>query len=84
MEVVGDHVGMLEKLSAESVFELARDVIARFVHEEIDACYLVYNEFKSVIQQRVVTERLLPLIEVGKQDVFRWDESSSAGPGCNK
>jgi F-type H+-transporting ATPase subunit gamma len=69
LEVVGDHVGMLEKLSVESVFEMAQDVISRFVHEEIDACYLVYNEFKSVIQQRVVTERLLPLIEVGKQDV---------------
>jgi F-type H+-transporting ATPase subunit gamma len=69
IEVVGDHAGMLEKLSVGSVFELAQDVIRRYVHEEIDACYLVYNEFKSVIQQRVVTERLLPLIEIGKHDI---------------
>ena len=69
IEVVGDHLGMLEKLSAGSVFELAQDVIRRYVHEEIDACYIVYNEFKSVIQQRVVTERLLPLIEIGKHDI---------------
>jgi F-type H+-transporting ATPase subunit gamma len=60
---------MLEKLSAGSVFELAQDVIRRYVHEEIDACYIVYNEFKSVIQQRVVTERLLPIIEIGKHDI---------------
>jgi F-type H+-transporting ATPase subunit gamma len=69
IEVVGDHLGLLEKLSVESVFEIAKDVIGRYVHEEIDACYIVYNEFKSVIQQRVVVERLLPLIEIGKHDV---------------
>ena len=76
IEVVGDHVGMLEKLNVGSVFELAQDVIKRYVHEEIDACYLVYNEFKSVIQQRIVTERLLPLIEIGKQDVTASIEPS--------
>jgi F-type H+-transporting ATPase subunit gamma len=69
IEVVGDHLGMLEKLSAGSVFEMAQDIIRRYVHEEIDACYIVYNEFKSVIAQRVVTERLLPLIEIGKHDI---------------
>ena len=69
IEVVGDHLGMLEKLNAGAVFELAQDVISRYVHEEIDACYVVYNEFKSVIQQRVVVERLLPLIEIGKPEI---------------
>ena len=69
IEVVGGHLGMLEKLTAGGVFELAKDVISRYVHEEIDACYVVYNEFKSVIQQRVVVERLLPLIEIGKPEV---------------
>ena len=69
IEVVGDHLGLLEKLTAGGVFELAQDIVRRYVHEEIDACYLVYNEFKSVIQQRVVTERLLPLIEIGKHDI---------------
>jgi F-type H+-transporting ATPase subunit gamma len=28
---------------------------------EIDAVYITYNEFKSVIQQRIVIEKLLPL-----------------------
>ncbi len=69
IEVVGDHLGLLEKLTAEKVFEIAKNVIHRYVHEEIDACYVVYNEFKSVIQQRVVVERLLPLIEIGRQEV---------------
>jgi len=41
--------------------ELARDLIERFVSRELDAVYLIYNEFKSVIQQRVVVRRLLPI-----------------------
>ena len=69
VEVVGDHQGLLDKLTSGKVFEIAESVIARYVHEEIDACYVVYNEFKSVIQQRIVVERLLPLMEVGKQQV---------------
>lgn len=65
IELTGDHPGMLEKLEAKRVFELARSIISRYVHEEIDACYVVYNEFKSVISQRLVVEQLLPLIKIG-------------------
>src|SRR5579863_8179685 len=66
IEVTGDHPGMLVKLETSRVFALAENIIARYVHEEIDAAYIIYNEFKSVIQQRLVVEKILPLIAVGK------------------
>ena len=69
VEVTGDHPGMLLKLEADRVFEMAQSIIARYMHEEIDAAYIIYNEFKSVIQQRLVVERLLPLIEIGRQEL---------------
>jgi F-type H+-transporting ATPase subunit gamma len=69
IEVTGDHPGMLDKLETKRVFELAENIISRYVHEEIDAAYIVYNEFKSVIQQRVVVERLLPIIKIGAQQI---------------
>jgi len=65
VEVTGDHPGMLLKLETSRVFHLAQSVIARYTHEEIDAAYIVYNEFKSVIQQRLVVEKLLPLLKIG-------------------
>jgi F-type H+-transporting ATPase subunit gamma len=65
VEVTGDHPGMLLKLEASRVFELAKSIIARYCDEEIDAAYIVYNEFKSVISQRLVVERLLPLLKIG-------------------
>ena len=39
------------------------------MHEEIDAAYIVYNEFKSVISQRLVVEKLLPLIDIGRPQI---------------
>jgi F-type H+-transporting ATPase subunit gamma len=65
VEVTGDHPGMLVKLEISRVQELAQSVISRYVHEEIDAAYIVYNEFKSVISQRLVVEKLLPLMKIG-------------------
>src|SRR6201996_3804160 len=69
VEITGDHPGMLLKLESNRVHDLADNIISRYVHEEIDAAYIVYNEFKSVIAQRLVVERLLPLIELGRPQI---------------
>ena len=41
--------------------ELAAELISAFTAGEVDQVFLVYNEFKSVIQQRIVIDRLLPI-----------------------
>ncbi len=69
VELTGDYPGMLTNLEAPRVQELAHSIVSRYVHEEIDAAYIVYNEFKSVIAQRLVVEKLLPLMEVGKPQI---------------
>ncbi len=76
IEVTGDHPDLLEKLSFDRVRAVGEEVVARYEHEEIDAAYIVYNEFKSVIQQRVVVERILPIIEFGKHDIADAQEMS--------
>jgi F-type H+-transporting ATPase subunit gamma len=69
IELMPDYPGMLLKLEANRVFDLAQSIVSRYVHEEIDAAYIVYNEFKSVIAQRVVVEKLLPLVKIGGQQI---------------
>ena len=54
-------VDVFRKVSYAHAAELARDLIQRYVSLERDAIYVVYNEFKSAIQQRVVVEKLLPI-----------------------
>jgi F-type H+-transporting ATPase subunit gamma len=55
------HLQLMQALSLDNVRELAESMIKDFVGHEFDAIYVLYNEFKSVIAQRVTLERLLPL-----------------------
>jgi F-type H+-transporting ATPase subunit gamma len=50
-----------QALSIETAREIANKLIEDFVTGEFDAVYVLYNEFKSIIAQRVTLERLLPL-----------------------
>jgi len=78
VEVTGDHPGILEKLDTGRVMAIAQDIIARYAHEEIDAAYIVYNEFKSVIAQRLVVEKLLPLLKIGIPQIAEAVEPTQA------
>ena len=48
-------------LGAETAAEVSRGLVDAYTAGETDGVYVVYNEFKSMIQQRPVVERLLPL-----------------------
>jgi F-type H+-transporting ATPase subunit gamma len=59
--VRAEQVGLFQALRFPAAQAIARELTEAFVKREVDQVYLVYNEFKSVIQQRVVVERLLPI-----------------------
>jgi F-type H+-transporting ATPase subunit gamma len=61
VSVRSERVGVFQPLRYELARELARELIEAFTSGEADEVYLVYNEFKSVIQQRLVIDRLLPI-----------------------
>jgi len=65
--------GIFAKLDYGHARELAGEVIASYTDQSIDGVFLIYNEFKSVISQRVVVEQLLPLEE------FRAVSASATG-----
>ena len=56
-----DKLNVFQNLKFDDAREIADVAAQLFVEEKIDAVYLVYNEFKSVLQQRLLTERLLPI-----------------------
>jgi F-type H+-transporting ATPase subunit gamma len=74
IQITGEHVGVLNKLEFSQVRRLAENVIERYEREEIDSVYLVFNEFKSVIAQRLVVEQILPIETVGEQAIRQSDE----------
>jgi F-type H+-transporting ATPase subunit gamma len=56
-----EFVNIFSKLDYGHARDIAETVVQAYSDAELDAVYITYNEFKSVIQQRVVVEKLLPL-----------------------
>jgi F-type H+-transporting ATPase subunit gamma len=67
-----EYIGVFQALAFSKAQEIAQSAIKAFLNREVDEVVLLFNEFKSVIQQRIVTHRLLPLDAVeeekGSQD----------------
>ena len=56
-----EQVGIFQRLSFAHAQDIAKTAIEEFTSGRATSVYLVYNEFKSVMTQRVVVERLLPI-----------------------
>ncbi|HEU4583549.1 MAG TPA: ATP synthase F1 subunit gamma [Polyangiaceae bacterium] len=59
-----DFDGVWEDLNLAQARRIARTLLAPFLSGEVDAIYLIYNEFKSAMTQQVISRTLLPLSEV--------------------
>jgi len=78
IQITGEHVGILGKVEFAQASALARNAIERYSREEIDALYVVFNEFKSVIAQRLIVEQVLPIEQIGEQTVRLAEELTEA------
>ncbi len=77
IEIVGEYIGLTGKGRIEhaEALDVARDIMRRFTEDEtLDKVFIIYNEFKSVLQQRVVVEQLLPVprVETGPQQTVEY------------
>ncbi|MEO7191754.1 MAG: ATP synthase F1 subunit gamma [Vicinamibacterales bacterium] len=59
-----DYVNLPKLISFAEAEAIAAPAVADYVAGVVDSVYLVYNEFKSVMQQKLVVEQLLPLAPV--------------------
>ena len=60
-EVRYDRVGIFQRLAFAHAEELANAAIEEFTSGRVSSVHLVYNEFRSVISQRIVVDGLLPI-----------------------
>ncbi|MBI3682000.1 MAG: ATP synthase F1 subunit gamma [Acidobacteria bacterium] len=64
----GEHIGVFDKPSYTQAQKIADKAIGRYTAGQVDAVYLIYNEFRSVISQRLTVTRILPApVPEGKQ-----------------
>jgi F-type H+-transporting ATPase subunit gamma len=76
VQITGEYIGVLGKVEHSFASTLSANIVERYTREEIDAVYILFNESKSVIAQRLVAERLLPIKEIGEIDVQMAEEGS--------
>ena len=68
VKIAHEFPGVAGETALDRARELALTVSGDFIDGRVDGIFLVYNEFKSAMSQRVVTERLLPIIPPGQAD----------------
>jgi len=78
IQVIDEYASLLGKLEFEPVSEMASAIVKRYTRQQIDSVYLLFNEFKSVIAQRVIVQRLLPVQEIGRREVTQTEELTLA------
>lgn len=60
----------VDKLSFTDIQEISRHLVDKYVFQKVDAVYVAYNEFKSILAPRLMISKLLPLVPpeiVGEQ-----------------
>lgn len=80
--LAGEYIGLTGKgrVDFSEAIEVARNVIGRFTEQDdLDKAFIIYNEFKSVLQQRVVVEQLLPVARAGSNK----EETNAAAQPVN-
>lgn len=71
-------VGLSGKLNYASAQEIANDIIANYVNESVDEFIIIFSEFKSMLVQKPIALKLLPIGEIGDEQSASASTSSLA------
>jgi F-type H+-transporting ATPase subunit gamma len=76
-EFAGEYFNITQNVEFKHAKEIGQRVIELYTAKEIDAVYVIYNEFKSVMVQRLVAQKLLPI----DPEVLSAAEKNEPGAG---
>jgi F-type H+-transporting ATPase subunit gamma len=72
--LIGEQIGVLNKIEYSLAGTMAERIIERYCAGDIDSVYVLFNEFKSVIAQRLIVEQILPIEQIGETAVRQAEE----------
>jgi F-type H+-transporting ATPase subunit gamma len=79
-DVLYEEVGLFQNVKWSHAQAIAQTAIKEFLGPDISSVYLVYNEFKSVMSQRVVLEKLLPIPRLNEAESAAAADQPGAAP----
>lgn len=62
--IAGERINLFRKLEFTDARDIAREIIELYSRQSVDAVDVLYNEFKSILTQRVRIERFLPIAPI--------------------
>jgi F-type H+-transporting ATPase subunit gamma len=77
-DVKYEEIGLFQNPKWSHAQAIAKSAIDEFLGPDISSVYLVYNEFRSVISQRVVIEKLLPIPRLNEAEGTNTGASAEA------
>lgn len=60
-EIVGKNIGLFSSLGYQSALQLYSEIVPKFLSGEYDKVVFIYNEFVSMVQQKIVKKQFLPI-----------------------
>ena len=73
-EFVGEYINVLARVELSTAREIANLVTQLYTEEQIDAVYVVFSEFKSVLVPNLVVDKLLPVDPMKETDESKGSE----------
>ena len=61
VHIAGHRTGVYSPLKYESALIISDEIIKEYLKATYDKVIIIYNEFKSIIQQKIVSEQFLPI-----------------------
>ncbi len=62
VEIGQDIIGWTKGFDYPKAHEIGENLATLFAEKKVDRVFMIYNEFKSVMQQDIVVEQLLPVV----------------------
>jgi F-type H+-transporting ATPase subunit gamma len=82
--LAGNASGIFSSLKYETAVNISVELIDKFLNGTFDKVIIIYNEFKSIIQQRIITEQFLPISETLDNEVDNKPVDFIFEPGQNE
>jgi F-type H+-transporting ATPase subunit gamma len=60
-KLTGKNIGLFSGLKYEAALNISNEIIKKYLDGTFDKVLIIYNEFKSIIQQKIVIEQFLPV-----------------------
>lgn len=83
-EIRKEHLDIFRKLGYDHAILIGTELVELYLKEELDAVYVVYNEFKSVMRQQVTLQQLLPVKPSQETPVENYQPDFIYEPGARE